>query len=64
MSGLNKQCLRIFHLEQIYKKSSTLIAAKALDLYYAMLEKFGVKTVFYYRTRENFEKHYGYFSIS
>ena len=51
----------MFHLERMYKKAQVLIAEKAIELFYAMLEKQGVGVVHYYRIDDNFEKHYGYF---
>ena len=63
MSGVSKECVKMFGLERIYKKSITLVAAKAHELFYAMLEKHKVKTVHYYKVSGNFEKHYGYFVV-
>jgi len=45
----------------MYKKAQVLIAEKAIELFYAMLEKHGIKVVHYYKINDNFEKHYGYF---
>ena len=61
MSALNKECLHMFGLEQMFRKCPTLVQAKGLELFYAMLEKQGVNTVYYYKARTSFEKHYGYF---
>ena len=63
LSGVSKECLKIFDLERFYKTSQVLIAAKAIDLFYAMLEMQGVKMVQYYKIDGNFEKHYGYFIV-
>ena len=61
LSGVSKECLKMFGLEQMYKQAQVLIAEKAIELFYAMLEKHGVNVVHYYRIDDNFEKHYGYF---
>ena len=53
----------MFGLENMYKKSQVLVAAKAIDLFYAMLEQQEVKMVYYYKVSDNFEKHYGYFIV-
>lgn len=64
MSGLNKECIKIFGLSVMYKKCITLVAGKALELFYAMLERNGIKEVNYYSTNINFIKHYGYFIVN
>lgn len=61
LSGVSKECLKMFCLERMYKKAQVLIAEKAIELFYAMLEKHGIKVVHYYKINDNFEKHYGYF---
>ena len=64
LSGVSKKYLEMFSLENMYKKSQVLIAAKSIDLFYAMLERQGVKVVYYYKVSDNFEKHYGYFIVN
>jgi len=61
LSGVSKECLKMFNLERMYQKTQVLITEKAIELFYAMLEKQGVNVVHYYRIDDNFEKHYGYF---
>lgn len=63
LSGLNSECLKMYGLNKIYRKCQHLIAAHALDLFYGMLQKCGVKDVSYYELTGNFTKHYGYFKI-
>ena len=63
LSGVSKKCLKMFGLENMYKRSQVLIAAKAIDLFYAMLERQGVKVICYYKVEGNFTKHYGYFIV-
>ena len=63
MSGVSKECLKMFNLERIYKKSMSLVAGMAIDLFYAMLEKHGVRVIYYYTVKKAFTKHYGYFVV-
>lgn len=63
LSGVNKECLKMFGLEDMYKKSQVLVAAKAIELFYAMLERQGVEVLYYYKINDNFAKHYGYFIV-
>ena len=63
LSGVSKKCLEMFGLDNMYKRSQALVAAKAIDLFYAMLERQGVKVVYYYKVEGNFTKHYGYFIV-
>ena len=63
LSGVSKECLKMFGLEQMYKKTQALIAERAIELFYAMLEKHGVNVVHCYGIDANFEKHYGYFIV-
>lgn len=63
MSAVSKECLKMFNLGHMRRKSSTLLAAKALDLFYAMLERQGVGMVHYSKIKGSFEKHYGYFRV-
>jgi len=63
LSGVSKECLKMFGLEAVYQKSHALVAAKAIDLFYAMLERHGVKMVYYYKINASFVKHYGYFVL-
>jgi hypothetical protein len=63
MSGISRECLKMYNLERMYKKAATLISAKAHELFYAMLEKYGVRVVYCYQIFGSFEKHYGYFTV-
>lgn len=63
MSSLNKECIEMFGLSKMYKKSKVLFNGLARELFYAMLERFGVKEVFYYQIKESFLKDYGYFTV-
>ena len=63
MSGLNRQCVEMFGIEKMYKKNKVLFNGLARELFYAMLQKYGVKEVFYYRIEKNFSKDYGYFIV-
>ena len=63
MSGVSRRCLEMFGLERIWAKNHTLIAGKAHELFYAMLEKNGVSMVHYYKVSAGFQKHYGYFVV-
>ena len=63
LSSLNRECLRMFRLSRLCKKCPSLIHAKGLDFFYAMLEKHGVNAVYYYREKTSFDKHYGYFVV-
>ena len=62
-SALNKECLRMFNLERLWRKSRILVQAKGFELFYAMLEKQGVCEVYYYTETTSFDKHYGYFVV-
>lgn len=62
LSGLNSECLKMYGLNKIYCKCQHLIAAHALDLFYGMLQRYGIKDVSYYELTGNFTKHYGYFT--
>ena len=61
MSALGGECLRMFHLARMARRCPTLLNAKGLELFYAMLEKHGIDEVYYYKEKTSFEKHYGYF---
>ena len=63
LSGLNKECLRMFNLQKIYAKSHNLIAGQAIVLFHGMLYKFGVTEVEFCETKENFTKRYGFFTV-
>ena len=63
MSGLNKRCLDEFGLSKIYRKVRTVINGKARELFYAYLEKNGVREVFKYSEKTSFFKDYGYFIV-
>lgn len=61
MSALNKKCLEEFNLSKIYKKCKVLVNGKANELFYAYLEKNGIKEIYMYEVNSNFKKQYGYF---
>jgi len=64
MSALSKECVHMFRIEALYKKSPTLVRAKGLELFYAMLEKQGINVIYYYKEKTTFDKHYGYFVVN
>lgn len=41
-----------------------LFNARAIEFFYELLGKYGIKEVYYYETRDHFTKHYGYFKIN
>lgn len=61
MSAVNKKCLKEFNLEKIYKKCKVLVNGKANELFYAYLQKKGIKEVYLYEVNTSFKKQYGYF---
>lgn len=63
MSGLNKQCLTHFGLQNMYKKAKSIINSKAQELFYAYLQENGVKSIYKYSTKTTFIKDYGYFIV-
>lgn len=64
LSGISKQCLKMFNLKNIYDKCHNLITEYSLELFYAMLYKFGISEVEYIESNGNFTKHYGFFAVN
>lgn len=64
MSALDKEALKMFRLEEMYKKCKVLFNAKALGLFYGMLWRKGVRRVTKYTaSKTSFSKEYGYFVV-
>ena len=63
MSMLNKQCLKKFNIERLYKKCKVLMNGKAQELFESMLYENGVRKLFYYTDSVKFYKEYGYFIV-
>jgi len=63
MSGLNKECLKMFNLSKIYKKVKTLLNSYAIELFYGMLYKNGIKKIKEFEINTTFIKKYGYFKV-
>lgn len=64
MSGLSNTLLNKFNLSVIYKKNKTLLNKKSHELFYAMLNDYGVKSVVEYtEPSAHFLKNYGYFIV-
>ena len=63
MSGLNKECLKMYNLGKIYKKAKTLINARAIEMFYGMLYKNGIRKVKEFEINTHFIKKYGYFEV-
>lgn len=53
-----------FGFRTFYDKAPSLFNARAIEFFYELLAKYGVKEVSYYEVKDNFTKHYGYFRIS
>ena len=53
-----------FGFRAFYDKAPSLFNARAIEFFYEMLSKYGVKEVSYYEVKDNFTKHYGYFQIT
>lgn len=63
MSQLNKDAIRMFGLEKIYKKCKTLLNGRALEYFYGMLYENGIREVTEYEKKSSFIKKYGYFVV-
>lgn len=53
-----------FGFNEFYNKAPSLFNARAIEFFYEMLGKYGIKEVYYYEIRDHFTKHYGYFKIN
>lgn len=64
MSALNREVLKQFNLNKIYKKCKVLMNGHSSELFYGMLYNYGVRKVYEYEIKENtFNKKYGYFKV-
>jgi hypothetical protein len=55
--------IKMFHLEKMFYKCSTLFNPKGIEFFYGMLGNYGVDKVNYYEVRDDYLKHYGYFIV-
>lgn len=53
-----------FGFRSFYDKAPSLFNARAIEFFYEMLAKYGVREAVYYETKDSFTKHYGYFRIN
>lgn len=53
-----------FNFSSFYHKAPSLFNARAIEFFYEMLARYGIKEIFYYEVKDNFTKHYGYFKIN
>lgn len=63
LSGISRECMKMFNLQKIYAKCRNLASSRALELFHGMLYKFGVREVTFYEIVENFVKQYGFFIV-
>ena len=52
-----------FGFASFYHKAPALFNRRAIEFFYDMLAKYGVKEVNFYEIRDRFIKHYGYFKV-
>ena len=52
-----------FGFASFYHKAPALFNRRAIEFFYDMLAKYGVKEVNFYEIRDQFIKHYGYFKV-
>jgi len=66
MSMINKACIKTYNLATIYKKTKTLVNAKAHELFYGYLYENNVTELWRCLEKSNpkFYKEYGYFIVS
>lgn len=60
---IRNEAKKEFGFQQFYDKAPSLFNARAIEFFYEMLGKYGVKEVNYYEIRDRFLKHYGYFIV-
>ena len=60
---IQNEAKKEFNFKHFYDKAPSLFNARAIEFFYEMLAKYGIKEVYYYSLRDNFDKHYGYFII-
>ena len=61
LSSMNKQCLKMFNLEKMYRKNRVLINKLSISLFFEMLRKKGIKKVTEYEIKGTYTKKYGFF---
>lgn len=60
---IQNEAKKEFNFKHFYNKAPSLFNARAIKFFYELLAKYGVKEVYYYSIRDNFDKQYGYFII-
>ena len=60
---IQNEAKKEFNFKHFYDKAPSLFNARAIEFFYELLAKYGIKEVNYYSLRDNFDKHYGYFII-
>lgn len=53
-----------FGFTSFYDKAPSLFNACAIEFFYEMLAKYGIREVNYYEIRDHFKKHCGYFKVN
>jgi len=65
VSGINKESLRQFNMEAIYKKCKFLLNKESINLFHGYLYTKGIRTVVEYRKRRGvYDKCYGYYKVN
>ena len=60
---IQKEGMKMFGLEKMFHKCSTLFNPQGIEFFYGMLGNFGVDKVKYYEVKDAYLKHYGYFTV-
>ena len=64
MSMLSRKLVKEFNLAKLYKKSKVLLNKKSQELFYAFLQRRGVKRVYEIEKQDShFKKKYGFFIV-
>ena len=58
---IQKEGMKMFGLQKMFPKCSTLINPKGIEFFYGMLGNYGIEKVRYYEVQDAYLKHYGYF---
>lgn len=53
----------MFSLDKMFSKCSTLFNPKGIEFFYGMLGNYGIEKVNYYKVKDDYLKHYGYFIV-
>lgn len=60
---MHREGMRMFNLNKMYSKCVTLFNPKGIEFFYGMLGNYGIDKVTYYEVKDDYLKHYGYFTV-